>query len=115
MWIKVWKRGEKARPSMKRARFHLTTPPIYGMLEFRNLIQGRAYLERYKDGIYFVILEWTELKGLENSSTLPDEINYLAHLFANAQQVDGEISDVYGFIGMIIGGLAVKGIAGGRQ
>jgi len=110
MWIKVWKRGEKARPSVKRARFHLNTAPLYGMMEFRNFINGRAYLDRYKNGIYYVILEWTELKGLENPSTLADEVNYLAHLFANTQQVDAEISDLIPVLGALMGGLAIKGV-----
>ncbi len=57
-----------------------------------------------------MILEWTELKGLENSSTLIDEINYLSHLFANAQQVDAEISDMIPLLGAVIGGLAIKGV-----
>ena len=110
MWVKIWKRGEKAKPTTKRAKFYLTTAPLYSMIDFQNLIHGRAYVERYKNGLYEVILEWDAIYGINNTATLPDEINYLAHLFANTIQIDAEVSDIYGIGGLIISGLALKGL-----
>jgi len=95
MFIKVWDKKTGISTSLKIHRIKIITKgtPPFQHITFRNIIDGRAYIDKYNNGYFSVIVEIRGIKGISDWSSLVDEAQWANEVLGKAESIEVEVPD----------------------
>jgi|Deesub1362A_J573_1020465.scaffolds.fasta_scaffold01612_11 hypothetical protein len=99
MFVRIWEKRKGIITPSKPQKIRIITkgnPPLQH-IQFKNLIDGRAYIEKYKDGFYYIILEFKGIKGMTDWQSLIDEVNWGSEVLGKAELMEVYIPDQISF------------------